>query len=253
MTPVQGETAVPTDEDARELVAKACRVVGGLNLTKGATGHVSQLSTDGKRILIRGRGREEVGVRYTTVEQVIATDLDGRQLDGKDGMAVPQEVFIHTWLYRLRPDVRSVMHIHPPTVVLFTMCQKEIEPIYGAYDPGSLELILDGIPTYPRSVTVSDDELGKEFAEALGQKRVCLMHGHGITTVGATVEEATVRAIQVNEAAEMNYRANLLGIPIQISEQDLRIFRNKKMKKDAAGTPPHQNAVWRYYVELSQA
>ncbi|MFN4283110.1 MAG: class II aldolase/adducin family protein [Alphaproteobacteria bacterium] len=241
------------DREARELVATSCRVLGGLDLTKAATGHVSQLSADGKSILIRGRGRDEVGVRYTTAEQVVAVDLDGKQLDGAEGLAVPQEVFIHTWVYKMRPDVRSVVHIHPPTVVLFTMCKKEIEPIFGAYDPSGLDLILDGIPTYDRSILISNDDLGRELAAALGDKRVCLMRGHGITAVGASVEEATVRAIQLNEAAEMNYRANLLGIPLKISEEDMRIFLGKKKKKDEMPKSPHLMANWRYYVELSGA
>ena len=241
------------DQDARDLVAQSCCVLGRLNLTKAATGHVSQLSTDGQRILIRGRGRDEVGVRFTTANQVIAVDRDGKQLDGAPGMAVPQEVYIHTWLYKMRPDIRSVIHIHPVKVVLFTICQKEIEPIYGAYDPGSLDLILDGIPTYNRSITINDDELGKEFATIMGNKRVCLMRGHGITSVGASVEEATVSAIRLNEAAEMNYRANLLGIPLKISDEDMRVFRSKKKKKDDAPEPPHLNATWRYYVELTNS
>jgi L-fuculose-phosphate aldolase len=249
--PRETET-LSTDQDARELVAKSCRVVGGLNLTKAATGHVSQLSADGQRILMRGRGREEVGVRYTTAQQVIATDLDGKQLDGMEGMSVPQEVFIHTCIYKARPDVRSVIHIHPPTVVLFTMCEKPIEPIYGAYDPSSLGLILDGIPTYDRSILINNEELGRDLAASLGEKGVCLMRGHGITSVGSSVEDATVRAIQLNEAAEMNYRANLLGIPLNISEEDMRVFRSMQRKKGGAA-PPHLNATWRYYVELTNA
>jgi ribulose-5-phosphate 4-epimerase/fuculose-1-phosphate aldolase len=166
---------------------------------------------------------------------------------------VPQEVFIHTWVYKLRPDVRSVVHIHPPTVVLFTMCKKDIEPIFGAYDPSGLDLILDGIPTYDRSILISNDDLGKELATALGDKRVCLMRGHGITAVGSTVEEATVRAIQLNEAAEMNYRANLLGIPLRISDDDIKLFRANKRKKEVTGISPHLRGTWRYYVQLTDA
>lgn len=246
------------DQETRQLVAQACRVLGGLDLTKAANGHVSSLSDEDDasgagRILIRGRGRDEVGVRYTTAEQVIAVDGDGKKLDGAEGIAVPQEVFIHTWIYKKRPDVRSVIHIHPPTVVLFTMCRKEIEPIFGAYDPSGLDLILDGIPTYDRSLLIADDKLGAELADTLGDKRVCLMRGHGITAVGKSVEEATVRAIQLNEAAEMNYRANLLGIPLRISDEDMKVFGANKKRKDTSGVSPHMMGTWRYYVRLSGA
>jgi L-fuculose-phosphate aldolase len=137
--------------------------------------------------------------------------------------------------------------------MLFTICGKEIEPLYGAYDPSGLDLILDGIPTYDRSVLISNDELGRELAAAMGDKRVCLMRGHGITAVGRSVEEATVRAIQLNEAAEINYRANLLGQPKGISEEDLQVFRRNKKRKDDSGISPHMQATWRYYVELTNA
>jgi L-fuculose-phosphate aldolase len=109
------------DSAERELVAKACRILGKMDLTKAGSGHVSQRLGD-DRILIRGRGRDETGVRFTTIEEVITVDLDGRKLDGPDGLLPPQEVFIHTCLYRARPEVKSVIHIHPPTVVVFTIC-----------------------------------------------------------------------------------------------------------------------------------
>lgn len=241
-----------TDQSERELVAKSCRLVGGLGLTKAATGHVSQLSADGKRILIRARGPNELGVRYTTAEQVIAVDFDGKKIDGPDGLEAPQEVFIHTWLYKTRPELKCVVHIHPVSVVLFTIVDKPLEPIYGAYDPGSVDLVLDGIPTYGRSITISNDTLGKEFSAAMGTKRVCLMRGHGITTAGASVEEATVTAIRLNELAEVSYQAHLLGTPRRIPEQDIAVFEESRRRRKP-GPQPHVEAIWRYYAEISGA
>ncbi len=169
---------------SRELVAKACRILGKLELTKSSSGHVSARIEGTDKFLIRARGPGESGVRFTKACDVITVDLHGKKLEGAEGLDPPQEVFIHTWIYRMRPEVRSVIHIHPSTVVLFTICKRPLLPIYGAYDPSSLRLLVQGIPTYPRSITVSNDELGKEFAEVMGEKRACLMRGHGITTVG---------------------------------------------------------------------
>lgn len=241
------------ERTARELVAKSCRMLGGLDLTKAATGHVSQRADDGAHVLIRARGPEEVGVRYTTADEVIKVDLDGRKVDGPDGLAVPQEVFIHTWLYKSRPEVRSVVHIHPPTVVLFTICEKPLMPLYGAYDPSSLYLLLEGIPTYGRSVTISNDDLGEEFIAAMGDKAACLMRGHGITTAGASVEEATVTAIKLNELAEMNYRAHLLGDPKPIPDEDVAEYRKRLEKRGGLSNSPHGPSSWRYYERLSGA
>ncbi|MBT3792970.1 MAG: class II aldolase/adducin family protein [Rhodospirillales bacterium] len=240
------------DQDGRELVAKSCRMVGGLELTKATTGHVSQRSADGKHVLIRARGPDEVGVRYTTADEVITVDLDGKKVGGPDGLSVPQEVYIHTGLYKARPEVNSVIHIHPPRVVIFTICEKEFLPLYGAYDPSSVYLLLEGIPTYGRSITISNEELSKEFCAAMGQKNVCLMRGHGITTAGATVEEATMTAIKVNELAEMSYQAHLLGDPKPIPDEDIEHFK-KSLAKRAGKPSPHATAGWRYYEKLSGA
>ncbi len=248
--------ASPTaDRDARELVAKSCRMVGSLGLTKAATGHVSQRSPDGKHVLIRARGRDETGVRYTSADEVIAVDMDGRKVDGPDGLAAPSEVYLHMILYRTRPEVQSVVHIHPATVVLFTICNKPLLPLYGGYDPGSLDLLSQGIPTYGRSITINNFELAEEFGAVMGQKNVCLMRGHGITTAGASVEEATVTAIRLNELAEMNYRAHLLGDPEPISDEDIAEFKRRRSKSSANGSSKrdHMNSTWRYYADLSGA
>jgi L-fuculose-phosphate aldolase len=237
------------ERSAREIVAKSCRILGGLELTKAATGHVSHRVGD--RIFIRARGGDEIGVRYTSADEVIVVDLNGKKVEGPEGLAAPQEVFIHTWLYKTRPEVKSVIHIHPPTVVLFTICEKPLQPIYGAYDPSSVSLLLDGIPTYGRAITIRNDDLGKDFAEAMGNKSVCLMRGHGITTAGATVEEATVTAIRMNEIAEMNYRAYLLGNPRPISEEDQAVFRKSSSQSRETGLNTHMNSTWRYYADLT--
>jgi ribulose-5-phosphate 4-epimerase/fuculose-1-phosphate aldolase len=236
----------PADQADRELVAKSCRILGKLDLTKAATGHVSQRVGD--RVLIRARGRDELGVRFTTAEQVIAVDLDGNKLDGPEGLLPPQEVFIHTCLYRARPEVKSVVHVHPPTVVIFTICDVPLRPIYGAYDPSSLGLALDGIPTYGRSITISNEVLGRDFAQVMGRKSACMMRGHGITTAGASVEEATVTAIKLNELAEMNYRARLIGQPRDIDAEDLDHFRRHFANR---GPSSRLGSTWRYYATLS--
>jgi 3,4-dihydroxyphthalate decarboxylase len=229
--------------ELRERVAQACRVVGGLDLTKAATGHLSLRLPGTDRILIRARGPGESGVRYTTADDVIMIDLDGNKLDGRDDLVPPREMYIHTWLYRTRPEVNAVVHAHPPTVVLFTICNKPLLPLYGGYDPSSLRLLTEGIPTYPRSITVTNDTLGKEFAATM-RGRACLMRGHGITTTGTSIEDASLTAIGLNLLAEMNYRAYLLGDPQPIPDEEIALYKSPvKERRDS-------DALWRYYCKL---
>ena len=69
-------------------------------------------------------------------------------------------------------------------------------------------------------IEVTDDG-PTELAQTIGDKDVCLMRGHGITSCGPSIEAAGLAAIQVNELAVMNYRANLLGTPRPISDEDI--------------------------------
>ena len=233
-------------QEQRELVALSSRILGKLDLTKSTSGHVSARVAGTDTFLIRARGPAETGVRYTGPGDVILVDRDGKKIEGSDDLDPPQEVYIHSWLYRTREDVNSVIHIHPATVVLFTICRKPLLPIYGAYDPTSIRLLMQGIPEYERSITVSNDELGKEFAGVMGDKPACLMRSHGITTAGATVEEATITAIKLNELAEMNYRAALLGTPHPIPDEEIAIITRTKRKRGNA-----TESSWRYYRTLA--
>jgi L-fuculose-phosphate aldolase len=234
-------------DQLRELVARSCRILGKLNLTKEPSGHVSARVPGQDRILIKGRGPAESGLRFVSADDIIAVDFSGKKIDGAEGLESPQEVFIHTSLYRTRAELNSIVHVHPSTVVLFTICNKPLLPLYGAYDPSGLRLVLEGLSTYPRSITIANEKLGNEFAQAMGGKRACLMRGHGITTAAGTVEEATLTAIKLNDAAEINYRASLLGRPEAIPQEDIDVIVGKSQSRTQA---VHTVSAWRYYCRL---
>jgi len=250
---------VPDLEATKERLARACRVAGKLNLADEA-GHISVRLPSSEQILIKARGPGEVGVRFTDVRDIITVDLEGRKLEGADDLNVPNEVFIHTCIYQARAEIQSVVHMHPPSVVLFTICDLPLLPLYGAFDPPSLALALDGIPTFDRSVLVSDEELGNQLVEAMQGQPACLMRGHGIATAGGSVEQATLTAIALNRLAEMNERAHRLGAPRPISDQDQDVFRRFRSRTHpGAEVSTHQPAAagssrlavsWRYYCRL---
>src|SRR4030095_467340 len=231
----------------REQVARSCRMLGKLNLTKEPSGHVSTRIPGEDKVLIKARGPEESGLRFVTARDIITVDFAGKKVAGDDGLETPQEVFIHTWLYKARPDVQCVVHVHPLTVVLFTICSKPLLPLFGAYDPSALRLLVEGLSTYPRSITVSSEKLGEEFARAMGKKEACLMRGHGITSAGDSVEDATLTAIKLNEAAIVNYQAALLGTPQPIAQEDIDVMVGKSMGRN---TSVHGSSNWRYYCKL---
>ncbi len=223
----------------RELLAKACRVMGKLDVTKSTFGHISLRLPGEELLLIRARGPGESGIRFTAPDDIILVDFDGRKVEGRADLDVPKEVFIHTCLFRARPELRSVLHAHPATVMLFTICNKPLLPLFGAYDPALLRLVQKELSTFPSSILISDETRGKSLAEAIRSSKACLMRGHGITTCGTSVEDATLTAIRLNEMADINYRAYLLGDPQPISQEDMLSFEELQ---EGSPTP-----YWRYY------
>ena len=237
------------DENAlKELLAVSCRILGKLNMTKEPSGHVSARAPGGDNVFIKARGRGESGLRFVTARDFIPVDLNGKKLEGPAELDVPQEVYIHTAIYRARPEIQSVIHVHPLTVVLFTICDVPLLPLTGAYDPSALRLITEGVPTYPRSILISNEGLGKDLACVLGSQRACLMRGHGITAAGSSIQDATLTAIKLNEIAEVNYRARLLGDPRPISDEDIKSFMPTHERMKASGA--YVESAWRYYCNL---
>jgi ribulose-5-phosphate 4-epimerase/fuculose-1-phosphate aldolase len=238
-----------------ELVAQACRVLGKLNLTHGAFGHVSYRVGDTETMLIKGKGPGEVGLRYTQPRDIITVDFSANKTDGVDDLQPPSESYLHLWLYRMRPEIRSVIHVHPEHAVLLTICDKPVLPIYGAYGPGvRLALEDGGVRTYGRSITIHDDRLGEEFASFMGGSRVALMRGHGVTVVGSGVEDATVRTLALDELVTMNYRAYLLGDPRPIPEEDQAEYtrpEESRRARGSAGGAAGMRAAWRYFCSLA--
>lgn len=244
--------------DLAARVAQACRVLGRLDLTHAALGHVSARIPGQDRLLIRARGHAESGVRYSSDDQIIETDFDGKPTKPMGaGLAVPQEIFIHTEVYKARPEVYSVIHIHPPTPMMFTICCKPLLPLYGAFDPSSVRFCLEGIPTYERSILINTPARGQELVRVMDNKKVCLMRGHGVTTAAPSVEQAALYAIHLNHLADINYKARLIGEPQPISQEDqdeIRSYKGLDSTPANGERPGGADATnWRYYCALTGA
>jgi ribulose-5-phosphate 4-epimerase/fuculose-1-phosphate aldolase len=179
--------------------------------------------------------------------------FDAEKLSGPEGLRPPSESFLHTWLYKNKPEVQSVVHVHPEHAVLLTICEKEIFPIYGAFGPGA-RMAIDGVSTYPRSVRITTDALGEEFAKFVGERKYVLMRGHGASVVGSSVEDATVRAIVLNELVTLMYKAYQLGDPKPIPDEDIAditALSDGQQSRGSAGGRAGMLAAWRYYCSLA--
>lgn len=193
-------------------VAEGCRVLASRGLAAGILGHIS-LRVGPQHLLVRCRGPRERGLRWTEAADIKLVALDGSaHPDHKlEPWTVPNELVIHTEVLRRRPDVSCVVHAHPPSVVAADLAGLGIRPIIGAYDIPGTRLAREGVPVYARGVLIRTDELGREMCDALGDKSVVVLRGHGLTSTGATLEEAVLRAISVDVVAQLSLQVVMAG------------------------------------------
>jgi ribulose-5-phosphate 4-epimerase/fuculose-1-phosphate aldolase len=227
-------------------VAQACRILAMEGLVEGVLGHVS-VRTGEDRMLIRCRGRDEQGLMFTREEDVRTTTLDGTIIGPDDGYAVPNELPIHGELLRARPEVNAVVHAHPPAVLLCGVAGLELRPVFGAYNIPAARLALDGIPVYPRSVLIRRPELAHEMIAAMGDRPVCVLRGHGVTVTGESVEQAVVRALNLNALAVVTLELARLGRPAEpIPAEDVAELPD-------LGSAFNDLSVWRHHVAKARA
>lgn len=200
----------------RQLVAEACRVLAGRGLAEGYLGHVS-LRIDPERLLVRCRGPVERGLAWTTAEDVRLVTLDGAPgaAGELEGWSPPKELPLHTEVLRRRPDVQAVVHAHPPAVVAADLAGLGIRPIIGAFDMPGARLAADGVPVYPRGVLVRDRRLAEEMVRAMGDRPVVVLRAHGLTSTGATVQQAVLRAVSVDQIARLSLTVASAGGRLQ--------------------------------------
>lgn len=213
-----GQTQPPLAHVAeREAIALACRVLAHRGLADGILGHIS-LRTGENSLLVRCRGPQERGLAFTEASDIRLVDLDGNpaadgELEG--GYAVPNELPLHTELLRQRGDISAVVHAHPPRVVAADLAGLGIRPIVGAFDIPGTRLAAGGVPVYPRGVLVRNRQLAAEMLNAMGDRPVVLLRGHGLTSGAETVEQAVLQAISVDTLAGLSLQVTAAGGELQ--------------------------------------
>ncbi|HYN96651.1 MAG TPA: class II aldolase/adducin family protein [Pilimelia sp.] len=130
---------------------------------------------------------------------------DGTAVDS--GAPPPStEVALHVATYRARPDANAVVHLHPQTVLLLDALGERVR------------LATTDHAFYLREIAVApfrppgSAELADVAAAAVaGGVNAVVLSGHGCSVVGDRVEVAHKRARNLEEAAQLTYRALALG------------------------------------------
>ena len=147
-----------------------------------------------------------------TAEDILEYDLAGNAI-GAAGRASYLERFIHSAIYKARPDVHAVVHNHSPSVIPFGVSSVPMRPLYHM-----AAFLGPGIPVFDirkhsgvTDMLVSNPERARGLVEVLGSHCAVLMRGHGSTVVGPTILAAVGRSIYLELNARLQSQVIGLG------------------------------------------
>ena len=224
-----------TDEiRLRKLVAVCTRTLNHLDIL-GYSGHVCVRLPDTQNYLIQAvhQSRAEVAP-----DDLLVVDSDGATVRGPEGFRPPDEVHIHTEIFRRRDDVKAVFHFHPDVATLFTLVEgMELRPVKNHAARWA-----SGIPVHPVSAKIVTPEMGAALAETLGLHHAALLRAHGAVVVAESVEALLIDAVHFVENAETMYKAAMLGPVKALSQAELSEIQ------DIADRDHHVGKLWDYYT-----
>ena len=196
---------------SRQQIIKACRRLDQLGFVAASDGNVSS-RVDDKDILITpsGLAKGELGP-----DQILLTDIEGRIIRGEGSAS--SEIKMHLYVYRMRPDIKAVVHAHPPTATGFATAGISLT------DPILPEVVLTVGPVpLAKYATPSTNEVPKSIAPYIKKHNAILLANHGVLTLGKDVTEALHRMERVEHLAKIMLVAGQLGGARKLNKTQLR-------------------------------
>ena len=145
-------------------------------------------------------------------------------------------MYIHTHVYQAHPEIRSVVHLHPPAATALGSTDARLLPISlrGA-------VFAEGVPVLERGPELIDNhEIASEMVARMGNHKVVIHRGHGVVTAGKNLEEACLLMIFLEGAARNQILASQLGKVVPFDEARARAYA-------AAADLSKLTEKWKYY------
>ncbi len=181
-------------------IVRVCELIDQRQYVGGRDGNVSVRVSETTILITRA------GVRKgdVTVDDLLRIDRKGNRLGGRGDPST--ETGMHLRIYDRRPDVRAVVHAHPPVSTGFAAAGV-------AMDECVLPEVIVGLGRVPvaRYATPGTAELSASLDPVLSDHDAILLENHGVVTVGADVESAYQRMETVEHAARVLLVARLMG------------------------------------------
>lgn len=203
-------------------------------------GHISARFPGEKKCLITTRD----ALAFVQPHEIEEVDFEGNKLTKNSPGGAPNEVFLHTAIYKARPEVMAIARTQSPWCEVFGIRMEPVRPVhdFGAILSGKTALLDE-----PQLGDVA--HIGNQVIKKLGNKTAILLRGNGNVVTGGSVEEAVVRAVFLDESARIQYQARSLG------KKAVRYFSKAEIEAHgvALSRPDRIQRAWDNWLKLAKA
>ena len=147
-------------------------------------------------------------------QMMCITDLEGRKLAGDRDPS--SEMQMHLEVYRHRPDVRAVVHAHPPVATAFAVAGIPLDRAVLA----EVVTTLGSVPI-AEYATPSTKELPEAVRKYVKAHDGMLLANHGALTLGADLFSAYYKMETIEHFANISFVARMLGGERLLSREEV--------------------------------
>jgi ribulose-5-phosphate 4-epimerase/fuculose-1-phosphate aldolase len=182
-------------------------------------GHVSvrHPNLSHRYVMSRARAPECIDV-----DDLMEFTLEGQPIDAA-GRKAYAERFIHGAIYEARPDVQAVVHNHSPSLIPFGITATALRPVMHMCASMGTD-----VPTWDSrthfgdtNLLVTNMEMARDLAVALGNRPVALMRGHGCVVAGRSLRDVVFNSVYLELNADLQMKAASLGTITFLSDGEV--------------------------------
>ncbi|MEQ8235580.1 MAG: class II aldolase/adducin family protein [Syntrophomonadaceae bacterium] len=204
----------------RKMVVDTAREISRAGLVIGTWGNVSLKIAEQPLVLITPSGMD---YRSMEAEDIVLVDMEGQQVEGS--WKPSSELPLHLAVYRRRPDLLAIVHVHSSFATAFAVARQTIPVIMEE----TAQVIGHPIQTAPYALAGSR-RVAELAADTLGMGKAVLLANHGLVGTGKNLQEA-LRVCQIaEETARETYLARMLGGAYALTPEEIDTLHQGYLK-----------------------
>lgn len=198
------------EREERAAIVEAAQEMERLGLNHGSAGNLSLRVGDAALVTPSG-----VPSRELSPEAIARMPLAG---DGAyDGPLPPSSEWrFHLDIYRARPDVNAIVHMHSPYATTIATLRRDIPAVHymiAAFGGPTVRCV--GYAPYGTA------ELSQLAVAGLKDRDGVLLANHGTIVTGANMRRTLWRAVELEALAQVFYLGALAGEPVVLSDDEI--------------------------------